>query len=144
MQDFNKLSDINGMAFDAGLYPLNETGMNRILSHGKSGMIIISANRSDIKSDNKKVDLLPEFKKWCEENNEDFMDESVQKSWRKKRNEQANADLLDELRKSKYAYSHVFGGYHGTDDGEVFLNDWQTWMSSIFLRKNKLFYPLYK
>ena len=50
-------------AFMRGLRKIDESGLNRIMSHGKYGFIIISANRSEIYSRNEDNDLTLEYKK---------------------------------------------------------------------------------
>lgn len=110
--------EINEYAFfKKGLRLINEAGINRILSHGKYGFIIISANRSEISSSNPHNDLTGKYEQWCNENKIDNpSDFEVMKQWLSQRNKQAEADLKDELKKSPFAYTPVFGGYHGSDD----------------------------
>lgn len=59
----------NFIAFKKGLRKIDEGGVNRILSHGKYGFIIISANRSEIYSDNPNNDLSDEYEEWNEISN---------------------------------------------------------------------------
>lgn len=103
-------------AFMRGLRKIDESGLNRIMSHGKYGFIIISANRSEIYSRNEDNDLTLEYKKWCDSMNKRFDSEKNMKLWLKKRNIEEDEKLLDELKASKFAYSPVFGGYKGTDN----------------------------
>lgn len=107
---------INEIAFRMGLRKINEGGINRIMKHGENGFIIISANRSEIFSDNPKCDLSNEFIKFCKENNQDFEDSRVQTTWLQQRNNRCEAELKKILKQSKYAYTPVYGGYHGGDD----------------------------
>ena len=50
--------------------PLSESSLNRMMEHGKTGMIIISSNRSEIRSDNPKLDLYDQFEKSLEKKEE--------------------------------------------------------------------------
>lgn len=40
---------------------ITEGGLNRMMHHGRHGMIIISANRSAVRSDNPNADLSKEY-----------------------------------------------------------------------------------
>ena len=111
----NTSKQIEMIAYQQGKYKLNETSINRILKHGENGMIIISANRSSIYSENEQNSLQKDFEKWCDKEKVDYTDVSQQKFWLKERNKQAEADLKQSLKKSPFAYSSVYGGYHGTD-----------------------------
>lgn len=42
---------------EKGLFPLTEASINRILSHGEHGFIVISGNRSELASDDPNLDL---------------------------------------------------------------------------------------
>lgn len=106
---------IEMLAYRQGKYKLNETSINRILKHGENGMIIISANRSSIDSDNEQNSLKGDFEKWCDKEKVDYTDVDQQKFWLNERNKQAEADLKKILKASPFAYSPVYGGYHGTD-----------------------------
>ena len=54
---------------------LNEGGLNRLMHHGRHGMIIISANRSEIQSSNPNADLSKEYENYLavtrQQNNEE-------------------------------------------------------------------------
>ncbi len=102
-------------AFRKGLRRINEGGLNRIMSHGENGFIVISANRSEIKSDNPNSDLTDDYMEFCEDKDLDYTDEEVQSKWLSKRNKQADGNLEEELKKSKFSYTPVYGGYHGND-----------------------------
>ena len=104
------------MAFEKGLKRLDESSIERILSHGKKGFIVISANRSEIYSSNKKCDLTKQFEQWCTENGKDCTNEKIQSQWLKDRNKKADLDLKADLKESPFSYSAVFGGYHGADN----------------------------
>lgn len=111
------MENINEIAFRKGLRTLNESGINRILSHGKHGMIVISANRSEVYSDNPQCDLTPEYEQWCANNgNLDPMNDKNQRLFLSQRNNECDKELRDKLKASKYAFSPVYGGYHGQDN----------------------------
>ena len=103
-------------AFKKGLRRIDETGINRILSHGEHGYIIISANRSEIYSDIKDNSLLEEYLAWCAAYGKNVVDKQTMDSWLRNRNKKADSELLGQLKASKYAYTPVYGGYHGKDD----------------------------
>lgn len=109
----NKLEEI---AFKRGLRKINEGGINRIMRHGENGFIVISANRSEVYSDNPECDLTNEFMDYCEANNIEPNDEKAQKTWLSQRNSNADNELKEILKSSKYGFTPVFGGYHGSDD----------------------------
>lgn len=107
--------DTNLNAFRKGWRRIDETSMNRIMSHGKYGFIIVSASRSEIYSDNPNNDLTPEYEEWCQKEGREIEDSANMDFWLNKRNKSEDEKLLSELRDSKYAYSKVCGGYKGTD-----------------------------
>ena len=98
------------------LFLITEAGINRIMKHGEHGMIIISANRSDIDSDNPNTSLRDEFDKWCKINDVQNDDTEQKIKWLNMRNKNADESLKNDLKKSPFAYTPVYGGYHGTDD----------------------------
>lgn len=106
--------------------PINESGINRMLSHGKYGFVVISANRSTIEVDwNPSIDLTEEFSKWCEMNHVNFDDMSeeqkrqakqdAEQKFLKERNKKADSDLISDIKSKGYAYSVVYGGYHNKE-----------------------------
>ena len=102
--------------YNKSWFKITESGINRILSHGEHGMIIISANRGSIDSGNPLTSLEDEFNQWCLVNQVDPNDASKREFWLKERNKQADLDLKADLKRSPFAYTPVYGGYHGTDD----------------------------
>lgn len=110
------IKQIDEIAYKQGKYRLSEISVNRILKHGENGLIIVSANRSSIDSDNNSNSLSQEYEQWCNRNNVDSSDISQQKFWLKERNKKTDIELKDDLRKSPFAYSAVYGGYKGSDD----------------------------
>lgn len=94
---------------------IDEGGINRILSHGKNGFMVISANRSEIKSNNPNCDLTKEYSSFLTKNNLEDSDEMKQK-WLNHRNKEAYNHLYNFLRRSvNYSYTPTYGGYHGED-----------------------------
>lgn len=85
--------------FDFGLQQIDEGGVGRILSHGKNGFIIVSANRSNIYSTNKDCDLTQYYKQWCNENGQDYTNKKTQVEWLKNRNKNADLELKKDLKK---------------------------------------------
>lgn len=110
------MNKIEKYAFRQGLRQVNEGGLNRIMAHGKYGFIIISANRSEIYSSNKDLDLTPEYMEWCNKEHVDPSEKTQMDFWLRQRNKQAESQLLDDLKKSIYSFTPVYGGYHGTDN----------------------------
>lgn len=110
------MDKIEEYAFRQGLRQINEGGLNRIMAHGKYGFIIISANRSEIYSSNKDLDLTPEYMDWCNKEHVDPSEKTKMNFWLRQRNKQAESQLLDDLKKSIYSFTPVYGGYHGTDN----------------------------
>ena len=97
------------------LFLITEAGINRIMKHGEHGMIIISANRSDIDSDSPMVSLRDEYNNWCRINQVNPEDKEQKQTWLNNRNKEAEEQLKNDLKKSPFAYTPVYGGYHGTD-----------------------------
>lgn len=103
------------------LMPLSEASLNRMMDHGKTGMVIISANRSAIESSNPEQDLTDEFEKAMEKKggvhgiDSDAMYDEM-KDWLKQRNARADKELLKDIHDAGFSYTPVFGGYHGRDD----------------------------
>lgn len=98
-----------------GYYKINEGGLNAIMRHGKHGLVIVSANRTQIQSDNPANSLETEFTDWCARNNANPDEEDTQAFWLKKRNKEADERLHLKLKSSPYSFTPVFGGYKGTD-----------------------------
>lgn len=105
---------IKEVAHSKGMLPLAEGGVNRILAHGKDGMIIISANRSGIESYVEGNDLSAEYKQWLSLNKESDNEENRNR-FLSIRNKEAEQNLKRDLQNSPFAYSPVYGGYHGSD-----------------------------
>lgn len=122
-----------------GFSVLTESGINRILSHGEYGFVVISANRSSIvipehrKDEKHYTNLEPQFIEWIMDNlvdkgitdynereniaKEKSNSKELQDHWLFDiRNPKAEKDMNDEIKKSNYAYSPVYGGYHPQGD----------------------------
>lgn len=108
--------NINWIAYQHGKRPLEETSINRIMNHGRYGFIIISANRSEIYDERKEMDLTPQFVEDCKTRGLNHEDENMQKEWLRAYNKKMDNELKKELQNSIYAYTPVYGGYHGTND----------------------------
>lgn len=102
--------------------PISEASINRMLDHGKNGMIIISSNRSEIDSSNPELSLRDEFEKYINTKfgSINIIDSDalydIEKDWLKNRNARADRELKDDIQKMGYSYTPVYGGYHGQDD----------------------------
>lgn len=106
----------NLYAFRMGLRRIDEGGINRIMSHGKYGFIVISANRSEIYSEDADKNLTSMYEEWCEDENKDIVDKANMDFWLNKYNKKQDKNLLNDLKNSPYSYTPVYGGYHGTDN----------------------------
>ena len=101
--------------------PLSESSLNQMMDHGKTGMIIISGNRSAIDSDNPKQSLRPAFDKYINKmGGYEAIDSdalyNIEQNWLKRRNAAADKQLLQDIKNAGYTYTPVYGGYHGSDD----------------------------
>ena len=100
--------------------PLSEASLNQMMEHGKTGMVIISANRSEIQSDNPRLDLTADFEKSLEKKggiqsiDSDAMYDEM-KDWLRRRNAFADKHLKKDINSAGFSYTPVFGGYHGSD-----------------------------
>lgn len=104
--------------------PLSESSLNQMMEHGKTGMIIISASRSEIDSDNPDLSLRSSFEHSVNHkfpgglqslDAEELYD--VQREWLRKRNAISDATLKNEIKAAGYSYTPVYGGYHGNELG---------------------------
>lgn len=95
-------------AFEKGLRRIDESGSNLIKCHGKNGLIVITANRSEIYSDNPDNDLTSEYAEWCKAEDRDVWDRRNMDFWLDKRNIQEDERLSSEIKSSKYSYSPVY------------------------------------
>lgn len=95
---------------------IDETSLNRIMSHGEHGYIIISSQRSSLKSCDPSLSLTSEFEKWAIETNSE-LNEGSENSFLAIRNSKAELELNKEIKLSGYAYSPLNSGYY--DDKPV-------------------------
>ncbi|MBR4722854.1 MAG: hypothetical protein IK053_07365 [Muribaculaceae bacterium] len=110
-----KQNEIAVKAFRKGLRKIDEAGINRIMSHGKDGLIIISANRGEISASDPNCDLSAEYEHYCRGNNIDIENVKEADAWLSRRNKKCDKELADALKSSPFAFSVVFGGYKGED-----------------------------
>lgn len=103
---------------------LSEGGLNSMMEHGKTGMVIISACRSEIDSENPAQSLREAF--------EDYVDKvcggmqsvdsdalyDLEKDWLKKRNAHATKQLKEDIMAAGYSFTPVYGGYQGKEVGD--------------------------
>ena len=61
---YKTLEELNRIPALSGLSLINETSLNRIMSHGKDGFIIISGNKGEVHYDNPEIDLTQDYKDW--------------------------------------------------------------------------------
>lgn len=104
-----------------GWKPICEASLNRIMSHGEHGFIVISSQRSGLETwdKNPELSLTNEYIQWLgdRENTEEN-----EKLFLKERNAEAERFLNQQIKQSGYAYSPVHGGYHpdeGYDEYEL-------------------------
>ena len=100
--------------------PLSESSLNRMMEHGKTGMAIISSNRSEIRSDNPKLDLYDQFEKSLEKKGglESIDSDALygeEQDWLRRRNAHADRQLRQDINTAGFSYTPVYGGYHGKD-----------------------------
>lgn len=99
--------------------PLSEASLNRMMEHGKTGMIIISSQRSAIDSDNPRLSLRNEFEFDTQDRQLGGIDSDavydLEQEWLKERNARADKQLRNDIQAAGYTYTPVYGGYHGKD-----------------------------
>ena len=112
-----------------GYVPLTEANLNHIMKNAENnGIIIISANRGNIISNNPNIDLSKDFRNYCINNNiinddqpKDVQyrileDKKLQEDWLSKRNKLEYKKLHQMIKQSPYSYSKVFGGFKEDDN----------------------------
>ena len=97
-----------------GYHRLTEANINSIMRHGKSGMVIISANRSEVFSQNEGSDLSKEYESWLSDTASKQTSENERKFLRL-RNKKAEEGLKSDIKARGLSYTPVYGGYHGID-----------------------------
>ena len=97
-----------------GLKIMEALNLSKIQKHGADGFVVVSANRSNVHSNNKKNDLTRQYLNWCSKKKLK-PSENVEQEYLKQRNAHADDALLKDIRNKGYSYSMVYGGYHGKD-----------------------------
>ena len=101
--------------------PLSESSLNQLMQHGETGMAVISSNRSEIRSDNPRLDLTDTFEKsmkkkgGLESIDSDALYDEM-REWLRRRNAFADKELKQDINSAGFSYTPVFGGYHGKDN----------------------------
>ena len=105
---------------ERNVMPLSEASLNQMMEHGKTGMVILSANRSAIDSENPELSLRPEFERYLERkggiesiDSDALYDE--EQHWLSRRNAKADKQLKQDIKDAGLSYTPVYGGYHGND-----------------------------
>ena len=88
---------------ERNVMPLSESSLNKMMDHGKTGMIIISSQVSSIEREDPKLDLTAEFEKSLEQKgglqgiDSDAMYDEMQ-DWLRRRNKAADKHLRDDIK----------------------------------------------
>lgn len=93
----------------SSLKPLDESGINRILSHGENGFIVISAIRNSIDRgewEESICDLRPKFEKDKARN-----PEITEQEWLKQRNNEMEKSLFNAITNANLSFTKTYGGY---------------------------------
>lgn len=108
---------------ERNVMPLSESSLNQMMDHGKTGMIIISSQVSNIEREDPKLDLTNEFKKSMEQKggvqsiDSDALYDEMQ-DWLRRRNKAADKHLRDDIKAAGFSYTPVYGGYRMQETGE--------------------------
>ena len=103
--------------------PLSESSLNQMLGHGKTGMIIISSQVSNIEREDPNLDLTAQFEKSLEQKggiqsiDSDALYDEMQ-DWLRKRNKAADKQLRQDIQDAGFSYTPVYGGYRMKETGE--------------------------
>lgn len=103
--------------------PLSESSLNRMMDHGKTGMIIISSQVSSVEREDPRLDLTAEFEKSLEKRggpraiDSDAMYDEM-RDWLRRRNKAADNALRRDIQAAGFSYTPVFGGYRMKETGE--------------------------
>lgn len=103
--------------------PLSESSLNRMMDHGKTGMIIISSQVSSVEREDPNLDLTAEFEKSLEKRggarsiDSDAMWDEM-RDWLRRRNKAADNALRRDIQAAGFSYTPVFGGYRMKETGE--------------------------
>ena len=97
---------------------LDESGIFRMLSHGKEGFVVVSANRSALKAEKEDIDLTDEcLSSLAERGIEDTP--KNERIWLSQRNNKCERELNKLINDSPFTYTKVYGGFHDTEGKEV-------------------------
>ena len=103
--------------------PLSESSLNQMMDHGKTGMIIISSQVSQIEREDPKLDLTAKFEKSLESVggiqsiDSDALYDEMQ-NWLTRRNRAADKQLRKDIQEAGFSFTPVFGGYKMKETGE--------------------------
>ena len=107
---------VNGQ--EKNVMPLSESSVNKMLDHGKTGMIMVSACKSEIDDTNPELSLRPAFDKYVESqggyesiDSDALYDE--EQNWLTKRNKAADEELEKDIKDAGFSYSKTYGEYKG-------------------------------
>lgn len=103
---------------ELNVMPLSESSLNQMMQHGKTGMIIISSQVSQIDRTDPELSLRNEFEAATEgiEYDSDGQFDAEQE-WLRRRNAIADKELKRDIMKSGFSFTPVFGGYQGEEAG---------------------------
>ena len=103
--------------------PLSESSLNRMMDHGKTGMIIISSQVTSIEREDPRLDLTAEFEKSLEKkggpraiDSDAMYDE--RRDWLRRRNKAADNALRRDIQAAGFSYTPNYGGYRMQETGE--------------------------
>ena len=100
---------VDEIAFRLNKMQLTEARIDRILhSAEKYGMIVISAYRSAIASDNPDNDLQTDYEEWCDEEHFNRNSAVSKQSWLNGRNKLASESLRLAIKESPFEYSSIY------------------------------------
>lgn len=103
--------------------PLSESSLNRMMDHGKTGMIIISSQVSNVEREDPNLDLTAEFEKSLEKRggarsiDSDAMWDEM-RDWLRRRNKAADNALRRDIQAAGFSYTPNYGGYRMQETGE--------------------------
>ena len=103
--------------------PLSESSLNRMMDHGKTGMIIISSQVTSIEREDPNLDLTAKFEKSLEKKggvqaiDSDAMYDEMQ-DWLRRRNKAADKQLRQDIQDAGFSYTPNYGGYRMQETGE--------------------------
>ena len=103
------MTRVDEIAFRLNKMQLTEARIDRILHYAeKYGMIVISAYRSAIASDNLDNDLQAEYEEWCDKEHFNRNSAVSKQSWLNGRNRLASESLRLAIKESPFEYSSIY------------------------------------